>query len=68
MKTWELKVKVSVADNWAQDGFDGSQIAKTLKESCEGMLPFAYPHEFKIDIEMTEQPTEEELKSLTDEA
>jgi hypothetical protein len=52
MKTLAFYLKVSVSENWINDGWDGETIAERLKEFIEAdMNPYANSHEeFQANI------------------
>jgi hypothetical protein len=53
MKTFKFNLKVSISDNWIEDGWNENVIKAKLQEFIEmRMNPYAYSHiEFVADIE-----------------
>lgn len=52
MKTFKFNLKVSISENWIEDGWDEDLIKRKLTEFIEmNMNPHAYSHiEFVADI------------------
>lgn len=50
---FEYIVKLSVTDNWIEDGFDGDpdRIYDVLKAN---LLPYAYGHEVQVQVKKVE--------------
>jgi hypothetical protein len=59
MTTFHFNLKVSVSDNWIEDGWDEKIIEEKLKEYIEmHMNPYAYSHvEFVADINLKKKTT-----------
>lgn len=66
MKTWEFKIKMSVADSWVMDGFDASQESRIeeIKEAFQGFLPYAYGHEVKVEVNILKAPDPKVIEQL----
>ena len=62
--TWEIKIKLKVADTWVMDGFDlhDEQDIEFLKDILRERLPYAREDEMKIDIKVTKAPKREAIK------
>jgi hypothetical protein len=52
MKTFKFNVKVSISDNWIEDGWNEKAVEERLRRFIEEeMCPYAYPQvEFIADI------------------
>jgi len=66
MQTWELKIKVSVADSWIADGFNMNERLEDLEDHVRSMLPYAYGHEVKVKAKILKHPVYEVLNQLQD--
>lgn len=68
MKTWEFKIKMSVADSWVMDGFDASQgnRIEEIKEAIQGLLSYAYGNEVKVDVKILKAPDQKVIEKLCD--
>ena len=66
MRTWELNVKISVADSWVADGFNLKERMDEVEEALTRMLPFAYGHELEIKLKILSAPTPQVIAALQD--
>lgn len=66
MQTWELKIKVSVADSWIADGFNMKERLEDLQDQVKSMLPYAYGHEVKVKATILTHPNYEVINQLQD--
>ena len=66
MQTWNLNLKISVADSWVADGFDLSQRIKELEEAVANMLPYAYEGEVIVETKILSAPTKATLQAIQD--
>lgn len=64
MKTWEIKLTVSVADSWIADGFDMAERLGDLTEQVQSMLPYAYTHEIAVKAKITKAPDAKQIAAL----
>lgn len=64
MKTWTLSVKISVADSWVADGFNMKERKQDVAENLLRLLPFAYGHEVKIAVTVTDGPSARVINGL----
>lgn len=63
-QTWEIKLKLSVADSWVADGFDAAERLEQIEDLLAELLPYAYGHEFKVKATVTKKPPIEKVKEL----
>lgn len=66
MRTWNLNLKISVADSWVVDGFDLAQRLEELESAIANMLPYADDDEVKVETKILSAPTRETLNALQD--
>ena len=54
MKSWKIKIDLSVSQNWVDDGFDLSERQEEIDELLRSMLPYAHEEEMEIKIVIKE--------------
>jgi hypothetical protein len=64
MKSWDVKITMSVADTWIADGFDLSERIEDIKEQFKDMLPSAYDNEVKVNVVITKKPEPSKIEAL----
>lgn len=52
MKTWKIEIKMSVSENWVDDGFNPTdkEWIDYIDEQIKNMLPYAHENEVKISV------------------
>jgi hypothetical protein len=66
MKTFEVRVRMQVADKWIADGFDLNERKEEIADAFTAMLPYAYEREVNVDVLITKSPTGEQISDLQD--
>lgn len=64
MKTWNIKIKLEVSDNWIEDGFNASERLVEIEELIYTLLPYAYNNEVKVKASITKAPNKDEILKL----
>lgn len=64
MKTWEIKIKLSVADSWIADGFDASERLEDIQDDIKRALPYAHDWEVKVKATITKAPAKKVIEQL----
>jgi hypothetical protein len=60
-----LQIVMSVDDSWIADGFScNGKHLKNVKEYIQGLLPYAYGHEFNVKVKLISGPDKSILKKL----
>lgn len=64
MQHWKLNVSMSVADSWVADGFDVKDRLDQIAEHIQGLLPYAYGHEVKVEVKIVSEPPADRITKL----
>lgn len=63
-KTWVFQITLQVDESWVADGFDGKERTEEIEALLEGLLPYAYSHEYKIKCKCVKSPSAEEVLKI----